>query len=142
MTRTPWHLWLVGILSLLWNAGGAWNYVATKLRIESVVGQMTPEQLAFFDATPAWATTTWAIAVWGAVIGSILLLMRRSLAVVVLQVSFFSMLLTAVQNFIIADVTMSDIMGPAAAVFSLVIVVFALLVIWYAMQQRKNRVLR
>ena len=142
MTKTPWHLWVVGALSLLWNAGGAWNYVATKLRLEVVVGQMTLEQLSFFDATPAWATATWAIAVWGAVLGSILLLMRRKSAALILQISFFAMLLTAVQNFFIADVKMSDIMGPAAAIFSIVIVLFSLLIIWYAMRQRDNGVLR
>ncbi len=141
MTKTPILLWIVGIISLLWNAGGAWNYVATKLRLDAVVGQMTPEQLSFFDATPAWATATWAIAVWGAVLGSILLLMRRKLAVLVLEISFFAMLLSAIQNFFIADVTMSEIMGPVAAIFSVVIVVFSLLVIWYSIRQRNNGVL-
>jgi hypothetical protein len=26
---TPWHLWLVGVLALLWNSFGAFDYVMT-----------------------------------------------------------------------------------------------------------------
>src|SRR3546814_7159427 len=29
--KTPWHLWVVGVLSLLWNAVGAFDYTMTKL---------------------------------------------------------------------------------------------------------------
>lgn len=136
MNGSAWHIWVVGGLSLLWNAGGAWNYVATKLRLPAVLEQMTPEQLAFFDAIPTWATATWAIAVWGAVIGSILILLRRAAAVNVLIVSFLCMCATSVQNFLLAEANMSEIMGPGAAAFSAVIFISALLVIWYAWVQR------
>jgi hypothetical protein len=30
--RTPVHLWIVGILSLLWNAMGCFDYVMTRMR--------------------------------------------------------------------------------------------------------------
>jgi hypothetical protein len=39
-TKTPWHLWVVGILSLLWNAFGGYDYTMTQLRdpiIENIV---------------------------------------------------------------------------------------------------------
>ena len=34
------------------------------------------EELAWFEAFPAWAVAAWAIGVWGSVLGSILLLLR------------------------------------------------------------------
>ena len=137
MEKTPWHIWVVGGLGLLWNAGGAWNYVATKLRLEAVIDQMTPEQLAFFDAIPAWATASWAVAVWGAVLGCVLILMRRALAAPILLISFLAMALTSIQNFILADVSMADIMPPGAATFSAIIFVVAALLAWYAAKQRR-----
>ena len=136
MERTPWHIWVVGILATLWNAGGAWNYTALKLQISSVLDQMTEPQIDFFMSMPAWATATWALAVWGAVIGSILILMRRAMAFPVLVISFVSMLITTVHNFLLADVPMTDIMPPGAALFSVAIFVVSLLLIWYAKVQR------
>ena len=137
MTKTPWHIWLVGIIALLWNGSGAWNYAATKLRIEAIVAQMTPKQIAFFDAMPAWATAAWAIAVWGGVLGAILLLMRRALAFHVLLISFVAMVLTSIQNFLLSDVSMAEILPPGTAVFSIAIFVFALLLVWYSWVQKR-----
>ena len=31
--RTPVHLWIVGILALLWNLMGAFDYLATQLEL-------------------------------------------------------------------------------------------------------------
>ena len=137
MECTPWHLWTVGILSLLLNAVGAWDYLASQMKIEGYLDMLTPEQLAFFDAIPAWAVGTWAIAFWGSVLGSILILMQRGLAVPVLVISFGAMALTAVQNFLLSDVSMIDIMGAGAAIFLAVIFIVGLLLVWYASVQRR-----
>ena len=46
--KTPWHLWAVGIISLLWNAFGAFDYVMTKLKNPAYMAAFTPEQQAYF----------------------------------------------------------------------------------------------
>ena len=33
--KTPVHLWVVGILAVLWNSAGAFDYSATQFRVES-----------------------------------------------------------------------------------------------------------
>ena len=35
---TPRHLWIVGILAILWNAMGAWNYIARHLETPVLPG--------------------------------------------------------------------------------------------------------
>ena len=32
--RTPVHLWIIGVLALLWNMMGAFDYLATKLQLD------------------------------------------------------------------------------------------------------------
>ena len=64
---TPWHLWAVGVVGLLWSAMGAMDYVMTQTHNEAYMSAFTPEQLAFFYGIPIWAVATWAIAVWGGV---------------------------------------------------------------------------
>jgi hypothetical protein len=51
--RTPAHLWIVGVLSLLWNAMGAFDYTATRLRLDFYMSQFTPQQLDYFYNFPA-----------------------------------------------------------------------------------------
>lgn len=75
-TKAPMHLWIIGILSLLWNAVGAFDYSATQLRLESYMGQFTAEQLEYFYGFPAWLKAFWALAVWSSLLGSVALVLR------------------------------------------------------------------
>ena len=38
--RTPWHLWVVGILALLWNSFGCVDYFMTQTRKDEWFAQM------------------------------------------------------------------------------------------------------
>ena len=79
-TRTPWHLWAVGGLALLWNGFGGYDYVMTQTNNAAYLAQFTPEQRAYFDSFPMWMEVVWAVGVWGAVLGSVLLLLRSKWA--------------------------------------------------------------
>ncbi len=130
-TPTPLHLWIVGILALLWNAMGAFDYLMTQTRNASYMSRFTPEQLEFYSGFPVWVDATWAIAVWGAVAGSVLLLLRSKAAGPVFFVALLSMVATTVHNFFLADGF--EIMGGAApAAFSAVIFVIAVGLVVYA----------
>lgn len=137
--RTPWHLWLIGILGALWNAVGAFDYVMTQTRNESYMSQFTPEQLEYFYGFPGWVVAFWALAVWGGVLGTLLLLLRKRLAVPVLLVSFVSMVITAVYNFLLSDGM--EVMGGTGAAFSAVIFGAALGLWLYARTMAKNAIL-
>ena len=85
--KTPVHLWIVGGVSALWNAFGAFNYWATQTRNPAIMAQLTPEQRAFLENAPAWVDASWAFGVWGALAGSLLLLARSRHAVAAFAVS-------------------------------------------------------
>lgn len=140
--KPPWHLWLVGILSLLWNAGGAYDYFMSKTRNADYLAALTPEQQAFFDSFPLWVNITWALGVWGAVLGSVFLLLRSRFAVTAFAVSLLGAVLSAVRNFLVADPSMAEVAGSFAIVFSLVILIVAFLLLVYARAMRRNGVLR
>ncbi len=79
--RTPIHLWIVGIVTTLWNAIGVTDYTMTQTRNPTWMAQMSPEQVAWFENAPMLAHASWAFGVWGALLGSILLLMRSRFAI-------------------------------------------------------------
>jgi hypothetical protein len=138
--KAPWHLWVIGFVSLFWNGFGAWDYLMTQTQNEGYMSNFTPEQLEFFYGFPAWLVSFWAIAVWGGVLGAVLLLMRKKFAAPVLLASFVCMALTAIRNFGFADG--AEIMGTTGAVFSGVIFVFALFLVFYSKAMARNGVLR
>ena len=52
--KTPWHLWIVGLVTLLWNAMGAFDYVMIQTKNADYLTQFTPEQLPYFQSFPVW----------------------------------------------------------------------------------------
>ena len=122
--RPPRHLWVVGVVGLLWNLVGAYDYLMTQTQNASYMGKFTPEQLVYFYGFPTWVVAVWAIAVWGGVLGTLLLLLRKSLAVPVLLVSFLAMIATSIHNFLLSDGV--AVMGGAAVAFSALIFAIAL----------------
>ena len=138
--ETPKHLWVIGVVTVLWNSVGAMDFVMTQTRNESYMAAFTPEQLEFFYELPTWVVAAWAVAVWGGVIGSILLLLRRGEAVWVFLASFIAMLITTIHNYGLSN-GMEVIGDTFSLVFSAVIFVVALALFFYARSMKQQGVL-
>ncbi len=81
--KTPWHLWLVGALSLLWNGFGTFDLVMTITRGAEYLRSagMSEATIAWFQSLPTWMYVPWAVGVCGGVIAALYLLLRRRAAV-------------------------------------------------------------
>ncbi len=139
--RTPMHLWIVGVGALLWNSVGAYDYLMTETRNATYFQRFTAEQAAFFEAMPSWVIATWALSVWCGVLGALLLLGRRRVAVPVLAVGLIGMLLTHLRNYGFAG-AMAVIGDPAAIGVNLLVFAVAVCVLVYARRQVQSGVLR
>ncbi len=103
--KAPWHLWVLGIVSLLWFAGGANDYVQTKTGNMEYLGMAAEGSgvplevmVEYFSNYPLWATIAWALGVWGAVAGSLLLLFRSRYAFQGYIVSMIGLALSTVYS--------------------------------------------
>jgi hypothetical protein len=138
--RTPWHLWVIGILAFLWSAMGAMDYVMTQTKNETYMSNFTADQVTFFNGFPTWVVALWAIAVWGGVIGALLLLFRRRLAVWVFLASLLAMVVTTFHNYIMSNGM--EVVGDAFSLgFTAVIFLFALGLYLYARAMQKRSVI-
>ena len=137
----PWHLWLVGALALIWNGIGAFDYVMTETRNTSYMSSFTPEQLAYFYAFPMWVVATWALSVWGGVLGAVLLLLRKRWAVPVFGISLVTMVLTTFHNFVLTN-GIAIMGGTGGLVLSAVIFAIAVALLVYARSLARAGVLR
>jgi hypothetical protein len=139
--RTPWHLWVVGVVAALWNGFGCFDYVMTQTNRDQWFAQMgmTEAQLAYFNAMPAWTHAAWAVGVWGGLIGALLLLVRRKWAFHAFVVSFLGWLAGAVYAFALSNGM--EAMGPMWPM-QVVIGAACVFFIWYAWMLSKKGVLR
>lgn len=134
--RTPWHIWVVGVLTLMFNALGVFSYLMTRLGKLPELG-MTPEQIAVLDAFPVWANAVWALGVWGAFAGSILILLRSRFAVPAMAVATIGLVGTTLHSYVLSD-TPDSMQAPALDVTIWAVTLFLL---FYARRMAQARVL-
>jgi hypothetical protein len=140
--RAPWHLWLIGVIALLFNSIGAFDFVMAMTQGAKYMASvgMTPAQIAHYQEMPVWMTAVWAIGVWGAFLASILLLLRRKVAFAVFVVSLAAFLISLLYTYVLTDG--GPIMGQQMAITSAVIAILLLFFSWYARAMAKRGVLR
>ena len=147
VAKAPWHLWLVGLLSLLWNGFGAYDYLMSKTGNRDYLASMmepsgvtVDDAIAYMDAMPLWANIAWGLGVWGAVAGSVLLLLRSRFALQGFIVSLVGLVLGVVHQLTSPMPGMTDTTTPV--VFTVVILAITLLLLWYARRMTGRGVLR
>lgn len=136
--KTPVHLWIVGLISLLWNAFGATDFLMTNIRDPSWMAQLPPEVVQQVDAYPVWSIVAWACGTWGALAGSLLLLLRSRFAVPLFALSLAGLAVTTVYQIVAGIYGFSG----AMLVMNLLIWAVAIALLVYAVKMRARGVLR
>lgn len=146
-TGAPWHLWVVGVLSLLWNGFGGYDYTMTQLRdrdyIASAVGPMgfdVDTAIAYWDGFPIWADAFWAFGVWGSIAGSLFLLLRSRFAVHAFVVSLIGLIGGMTYQFSNPMPGLTDTTIPM--IFTAVIFAIIIALLFYARRMTARGVLR
>ena len=84
--------WLVVILSFLWNAVGVFNYLAQAYMTDETLVSFPDEVQLYYTNLPAWVTATFALAVFGCLLGSVGLFLRKKWSSFLFLGSFFATL--------------------------------------------------
>ena len=121
---TPAHLWLVGGVTLLFNAMGIASYLTTKFGMLAEMG-LTPIQIAFMESYPAWVSAFWALGVWGAFAGSLLILLRSRWAVTAMVAALVGLAVVTVYHYAIITVP-ADMQSPGLDVAIWAVTLFLL----------------
>jgi len=137
VSKTPWHVWVVGILALLWNASGA---VTIMLAQAGRLPDISSAEAAYYAAQPLWFVIVTDIALLGAIAAAIALLFRSRMAVWLFTISLAAIVITNAYDF--ATGMSSSFMNTGALVVTCLIVVLAILELVYARAMAKRGVLR
>jgi hypothetical protein len=130
-----------------WFTMAAWvAFVWNLLGIMAFVGQMvmTPEMLAtlpeaeqaLYNNIPLWVTIAFACAVFGGAIGSLLLALKKSIALYPLVISVIGVCIQMFHSFFIIDSI--EIYGPGSAVMPGIVIVVAFVLVWLVNKAEKS----
>ena len=137
VSRTPWHVWVVGILALLWNASGA---VTIMMAQAGRLPDISAAEAAYYAAQPLWFVIVTDIALLGAIAAAIALLFRSRMAVWLFTISLTAIVITNAYDF--ATGMSSSFMNTGALIVTCLIVVLAILELVYARAMSRRGVLR
>jgi len=140
--KTPWHLWLVGGLSLLWNAFPAVDFTLTNMHSEFWLAQYTDAQKAFVLGAPAWSNICWALGGFGSLLGSILLLARSRHAVMAFLLSAVGLAGVTYYQLVQNGETLKKLLGDVPLYVNITIWVILLALLFYARAMKAKGVLR
>ena len=138
---TPLSLWLVGGAALIWNLFGMMIYVMTvSATPDQLAQQYNDAQIAFMQSVPVWATSANAIAVTAGVIGSVLLLLRRSAALPAFILSLLALVVQNLHSFVLADVI--GVFGMVPLYIAATVFVVAIVLLLYSYRGKQSGLLR
>ena len=126
---------------VVWNAGSCVSHVMTLTQNAAYfrAGGITPEMAAYFAAVPAWYVVAWTIAVWGGLVASVGLLMRKSWTVWWFAASQLAMIINSVWTLLNPD---AKVLGRIGSISAIVLIILGACLVLYSMRLKERGVLR
>ena len=135
--KAPWHLWVVGILSVVWNAGGAWTFIQAQ---SGNPMDMDATEIAYFAAQEPWFVAVTDVAVVAPLLAAMVLLLRNRWAVHLYALSVAAIVITTTYDLAAGTSLMLNDQGWL--ILDCITFSLAILQLVYAWAMRKRGVLR
>ena len=135
-SKPPVWFWVVSAVALLWNLSGVANYLMQAFATPEMLDTMTDHQREYMENTPAWVTACFAIAVWGGTLGSILLLLRKRLAHIVLIISLVAVIGQVGHSIFLSNAI--EVYGPSGMVLPIIIVAIGVYLVFFAKKGKER----
>lgn len=128
--------WVIGIMALIWNAMGVMAYISQAYMTDEMKAALPEAERALYENVPSWVTAAFAIAVFGGVLGAILLLMKKKLAKVVFLISLIGIVAQMSYNFFMSKA--AEVYGPGGMVMPIMVIIIGVFLLQYAKKSETN----
>ncbi len=132
----PRSFFILGAVALVWNLLGLVAYVMQVTLSDEARLALPEAERLLYESVPVWATSAFAIAVNGGVLGCALLLFRSAWALPVLLASLLGVVVQNYHSFVVAGVV--DVYGPGAVVMPSLVLAVSIWLVWYAWRSRNR----
>ncbi len=131
--------WIIGVIALIWNTIGVVAYLIQAYMTEDDLLALPLEEQALYVDIPAWVTAAFALAVFGGLLGCLLLLLRKKLATFVFIISLIGIVVQMIYNVFMSKA--AEVYGPGNIIRPLMVIVIGTFLIWYSKKMQKQGVL-
>lgn len=135
--QSPKWFTVVSAVLLVWNLVGVMMYLAQVTMSPETLAALPDEQRQLIENTPAWATAAFAVAVNFGVLGCILLLLKRNLAGLLLQLSLAAVVVQMIHAFFMTN--SFEVFGPGGLVMPVMVIVIAIYLVTLAAKAKAHR---
>lgn len=129
--KPPGWFWAVAVLALLWNLFGLAMYYMSVTMTPEQLAQLPAAQREVTEGYPTWLWGVYGVAVVTGTLGSLLLVLRRKLALPVFWVSLVAVVVLFAYS--LFPGRMLELMGAAQALpMPILVTLVAVLLVWLA----------
>lgn len=118
VTSVHWRFWVICAFALVWNGMGCVNFI---MQTNAEALSSYPEAArVLVESRPAWATGAFAIAVFGGLLGCLLLLAKKSVAFYMYVGSLLGVVITNIHTYLAGasiEIWVGSLMSLVVGVF-------------------------
>ncbi|MEL0633818.1 hypothetical protein V6237_13635 [Pseudoalteromonas carrageenovora] len=133
---TPTWLKSLAWAALIWNLLGVIAFAMQVMMTPEMISKLPTDQQAAYSEIPLWSTIAFAIAVFGGLLGCILLLMKKTLAIPIFAVSFSAILLQQYYNFVV--INSIELLGLSAVFMPIFVITIAILLLYISIKGKQQ----
>ncbi|AZJ35828.1 hypothetical protein [Tenacibaculum singaporense] len=121
--------WIIGIAALVWNGLGVMSYIGQAYMTDEVRAALPEAERALYENVPTWVTAAFAIAVFGGLLGSAFLLMRKKLARPMFLLSLIAIVVQMSYNLFMSRA--AEVYGPGSIIMPIMVIVIGVFLLMY-----------
>lgn len=122
--------WIVAVLALLWNLFGVFQLLLMTVLADAALAEMPADVVELVRGLPSWYNYVFALAVFPALLASLLLLLRRRLAIPLFGISLIALLIQ--MGYWLFGTSIMEIEGVAAAIMPVIVIAVGIFLYYYS----------
>ena len=126
--------------AVVWNLMGVAAYIMDVTMNEQALQALTDAERSLRNATPAWVTGAYAIAVFAGLAGAIALAARRTVAVPLFGISLVAVVVQ--MSYVFIAMNAGAVLGGTAMIFPAVIILIGVFLLWFSLHAKSKGWLR
>ncbi len=136
-TKPNTGFWIIAVLALLWNLLGVFLWAMEHFFMtEEMKAAYPPEELELMNSMPSWGIYVYGIAVFGGLLASVLLLIRKKMAIAIFGISLLAILIQ--MGYWVFGMDSVSVMGPQSLIMPLIVIAIAIFEYFYSKGAARN----
>ncbi|GER59284.1 hypothetical protein [Patiriisocius marinus] len=128
--NVPKSFLIVGILALLWNLMGMYQFYLGNYELESLRASVSPEEFSIMESLPQWYSILFGIAVLTGVVGAILLVLKKKVATLFFMISLLTVLIIEIYWLLATNIM--EVSGNSVVIMPLLVIAVAIFLYFYS----------